>query len=401
VASFKYRAVDRQGKDTEGVMAAADVGALEQLLEGHGYWLVNAVEQQTGASASVRHRAVKQQNLIEFSIHMQHLLSAGVPLARALTSVAEEAPDPEFRVLLKSLLSVVQSGVPLHEAMRAHQSSFPEMVINMLEAGEASGSLSETFAELRSYLEWVAKIQADTRKAMIYPMMIMVAMALFMIVLFTFVIPKFSTVLENLDVALPAVTVALMSVSEVAVSSWWIWLPLVVGLPVGIALAIKNIAGAAYKLDLLKLHLPVVGELIRMIVLSRFAHTCGFLLRAGLPLLQCLSLCQRVVGNQVLAQALVKTERAVSEGCTVTESISQHPIFPPMVRQMISVGEEAGKLDHVLTTLSGYYDEEIPRRVGKVFGIMEPVLTLTLVGVVGFVALALFLPLMSLMGGMR
>lgn len=401
MASFKYRAVDQQGKGSEGVMDADDVGALEQLLEGHGYWLVSAVEQQAGASTSARYRVVKQRDLIEFSIHMQHLLSAGVPLLRALTSIAEEVPDPEFRALLNAVVRDVESGAPLYEAMGAHPSSFPVMVINLVQAGEASGDLPATFAELRTYLEWVAKIQADMRKAMIYPMMIMVAMGMFMIVLFTLVIPKFAAVLLNLNVPLPGVTVALMSVSDFAVSSWWIWLPLLVGVPLGIGLASKHIAGVAYKLDWLKLHLPVIGVLIHMIVLSRFAHTCGFLLRAGLPLLQCLNLCQRVVGNLVLEQALVKTERVVAEGMTVTESISQFPIFPPMVRQMIAVGEEAGKLDETMTTLAGYYNEEIPRRVDKVFGILEPMLTMTLVSIVGFVALALFLPLMSLMGGMR
>ena len=399
--SFKYRAVDQQGKGSEGVMEADDVGALETVLEGHGYWLVHAVEQQSKATAPVRRSKVKQQNLIEFSIHMQHLLAAGVPLLSALTSIAAEVPDPEFRELLQAVASAVESGAPLHEAMGAHSSSFPVMIINLVQAGEASGDLPSTFAEIRIYLEWIAKIQADMRKAMVYPMMIMVAMALFMIVLFTLVIPKFSTVLLNLNVPLPGVTVALMSVSKIAVSSWWIWLPLLVVTPMAIGLANKKVPGAAYKLDWLKLHLPIIGVLIHMIVLSRFSQTCGFLLRAGVPLLQCLNLCQRVVGNQVLEQALVKIERAVTEGSTVSESINQFSIFPPMVRQMISVGEEAGKLDETMTALSGYYNEEIPRRVDKVFGILEPMLTMTLVGIVGFVALALFLPMMSLMGGMK
>ncbi len=401
MANFKYRAVDPQGKGSEGVMTADDIGALEQLLEGHGYWLVNAEEQKNAATVKVKHGAINHRDLIEFTIHMQHLLSAGVPLARALTGVADEAEDPNFRALLKAVVGAIESGMPLHEAMEAHPGSFPEMVINLIRAGEAGGSLPVTFAELRSYLEWVDKIRADMRKAMVYPSMILVAMGLFMIVLFTFVIPKFSTVLVNLDVALPAMTVVLMSLSEFVVSSWWMWLPLVVGLPISATVAYRAIPGAAYQLDLLKLHLPVLGGLIRMILLSRFVQTCGFLLRAGLPLLQCLNLCQRVAGNLVLIQALAQTEREVSEGTTITEAINRHEIFPPMVRQMISVGEESGELEQTMTTLSSYYNDEIPRRVDKVFGIMEPMLTLTMVGVVGFVALALFLPMMSLMGGMK
>ena len=202
---------------------------------------------------------------------------------------------------------------------------------------------------------------------------------------------------ERMELPLP--TIIVMGISETMVSTWWMWLLLLGGLPLGLFMARQHLLHAAYKLDQFKLSLPLVGEIMHMIVLSRFTHNFAVLLRAGVPLLQSLNVCQQVVGNKVLERALSHIERAVSEGATIADSIRQYPIFPPMVRQMMAVGESSGKLDQAMDSVAAYYNEEIPRRVKKLFGVMEPAVTLFLVGIVGFVALSLFMPLMSLMGG--
>lgn len=402
MVKFHYRAIDAKGKAIEGEMMAPDLSNLERQLQDMGLWLVRTLETKPkggSRSATTKGGRVKSRDLMEFFTHMFTLLEAGIPLTQALKSLSVETTNARLRTTLHAIFQQVEAGNTLHEAMSHHPRIFPPQITNLVHAGEDSGTLTETFKELERYLEWVDQIRGDVRQATIYPAIVLVAVSGFLTLLFTFVIPRFIPILEGLHVPLPAITIFVIALSEFIVGAWWIWGLGILAGPVVWVVGVKYLYGFSHWRDRMVLQLPVVGELIRMLTLSKFVQNFAVLYRAGIPVLQCLQLCQGLVGNFVVERALRDTERGVAEGLTINESLSRHPVFPPMVIQMISVGEATGTLPQTLMNVANFYNREIPRRIKKAFAIFEPMITIGLIGIVGIVALALFMPMMSLMGG--
>jgi len=271
-------------------------------------------------------------------------------------------------------------------------------MINLVKAGEQTGNMEETFGELRRYLEWLEQVMAGIKQASLYPAIVVIAVGLFIMLLFSFVVPKFAELLEGLDLPLPLMTRLVMETGRFFSATWWIWLLALPTLILAIGVARRRFSRFAYLFDELKLRLPLLGRINTMIALSRMTHNMGMLFHSGLPIIQAIVLCQDLVGNRVVARALERVAQDVNNGVRLGEAIGRHEIFPPLLRRMISVGENTGRLDTALAHVSQYYDEEIPRRVKKLFGILEPLITLILILVVGCVALAIFMPLLSLMG---
>ncbi|MBA3611498.1 MAG: type II secretion system F family protein [Nitrospirales bacterium] len=403
MANFQYRAIDANGRPVEGEMTAPDLFHLERQLQDLGLWLVRTLESKPKSLARTTQKRgrVKPRDLMEFSTHMFTLLEAGIPLTQALKSLSIETPNLHLRATLQAIFQQVEAGNTLHDAMKQHPRTFPPQITNLVHAGEDSGTLTDTFKELERYLDWLDQIRGDVRQATIYPSIVIVAVMGLLVLLFTFVIPRFVPILEGLHVPLPTITIIVITLSEFFVGSWWLWSAFLLLGPMVWVVGRKYLPGFVHWRDRMILQLPVLGELIRMLTISKFVQNFAVLYRAGIPVLQSLQLCQGLVGNSVMERALQDTQRAVSEGSTINESLSRHPVFPPMVIQMISVGEATGTLPNTLMNVANYYNREIPRRIKKVFGILEPVITLVLIGIVGIVALALFMPMMSLMGGIH
>jgi len=402
VANFHYRAIDAQGKPAEGEMTALDLSQLEQRLQDMGLWLVRALEAKPKTSSPIGKRGkVKPRDLLEFSTHMFTLLDAGIPLSQAVSNLAKESPNLQLRSTLHAVFQQVEAGSPLAAAMKQHPNVFPPQITNLIQAGEESDTLADTFKELERYLDWAEQIRGDVRQATIYPSIVIFAVTGLLILLFTFVIPRFIPVLHDLHVPLPFVTVLVIGVSEFMVHNWMLWMPILLMTPLAWWVGRSYVTGFSSWRDRIILQLPVVGELLRMLTLSKFVQNFAVLYRAGIPVLQCLELCRGLVGNRVVSDALQNVQRSIAEGSTIHESLQRYPIFPPMMIQMISVGETTGNLPKTLMNVANYYNREIPRRVKKIFGILEPVITLGLIGIVGIVALALFMPMMSLMGGIK
>ena len=401
MVNYQYQAVDKQGKKATGHMMAEDLLRLQTQLKENGYWLIQAKEARERQAAGEGNQKIKTQTIMEFVTHMHSLLEAGVPILSALNGLARESPNPQFGQILDTIWRTVETGVPLHAAMSKFPKVFSQLLINLVQAGEESGTLPETFGELQRYLEWVERMKGEIRQALIYPATILLAVLALFILLFTFVIPRFEPILNSLNVPLPIVTVMVLSFSGFMEHTWWMWIVLALIIPLGVWFFKRTVPSFAYQLDALILRVPVFGQLRSMLSLARFTHNFGVLYRSGIPVLQALSLCQTLVGNRVLAKALGEVEQAVSEGATMSNALRQHPVFPSILIQMVTVGEATGRLDKTLIHIASHYNQEIPRRVKKVFGIMEPMVTVGLIGMVGLVALSIFLPLMSLMGGMR
>jgi len=409
---YRYQAIDKRGRNRHGSMPAQDETDLQQKLKVLGLWLTEAVMRQPALSAttapkskvsSMRLRGKRQRReLIDFCTVLTVQVREGVPLVQALQATAEDCKVPEFRVVILSLQKHIESGMEFHDALQFYPGVFSQHFVSLVRAGSATGKLPETLADLQKYLEWVEQVMGDVKQAALYPTIVLTVVAGFTLFLFTFIIPKFGELLDKLHVPQPMLTKVVMGAGHFASSTWWIWLPagliLLVGVPLGRRLSPKF----AMEVDRLKLRLPVFGELNLMLALSRFSHNLAILYQSGIPILEALKQCQHgLIGNAYVEAAVGKVSADVKVGATISEALGRQPVFSAMLVRMVSLGETTGHLDSTLATVAEYYNDIIPRRIKALFSVIEPAIMLFIIGLVGVVALAIYLPILSLMGSIR
>jgi type II secretory pathway component PulF len=326
---------------------------------------------------------------------MSLLLRAGITLPNALDRLAQDFQDTKLGGVLATLREKVAVGVPLHQAMGSYPRVFAPEITAIVQAGEVSGRLPDVFENLCAYYEWLDGLMGDVRQALIYPLMVMGASLSLVLLLFTFVVPKFVGLLTDLSLKVPTLTRVVMAISEALVGYWPVLLAVIVGGPIALRLALRTPAfGRAFDGALMRL--PVFGSLVGMFALSRFARNLGMLYQAGIPLLRGLEICRGLVGNRAIAHALGEVRAGVTGGMPLSKCLAQHPEFPATVVTMISTGESSGTLDVALRSVSDYYNKIIPRRIKIVFAIFDPVMMVTLIAIVGTVALAVILPILQL-----
>jgi len=408
---FRYQAVNAQGRNLRGVMPAQNETGLERKLKDVGLWLMEAVEEapaDTGVKPQrqffIRPVNGKKQRreLTDFCMVMTFQLRAGIPLPRALDIAAEDCLDPAFRMILRSMQAQIETGLQFHEVLANHPRIFSRHFVSVVRAGELTGKLPDTFVDLKLYTEWTDRLAADVRQATLYPVIILVVISAFTLFLFSFVIPKFAVLLDKLHVPQPWLTQVVFTAADVVKSGWWIWCPGLVFLGLVVPLGRRFSKKFALKADQLKLRLPVFGPLNAMLALSRLMHNLALIYRSGVPIIQALELCrQGLIGNQFIDRALGDVGSDIKSGSTISEALRRHPVFSTMLVRMVAIGETTGNLDHALENVASYYNEVIPRRIKTVFGILEPALMLFLIALVGVVALAIYLPILSLMGAIH
>jgi type IV pilus assembly protein PilC len=297
--------------------------------------------------------------------------------------------------VVAALHEQVTTGVPLHQAMEAQPRVFPSQTVALVHAGEISGKLPEAFESLSAHYQWLDQLVSDIRQALIYPVMVLGASLLLVVGLFTFVVPRFVELLVGLSLQIPLLTRLVISASNVLLRGWPVLLALALGLPAGLKLALRSPAFAC-GFDRALLRLPVFGPLIAMFALSRFTNNLGLLYGAGIPLLRGLAICRDLVGNRAVAQALDEVRQGVAEGAPLSRCLGRYDFFPATLVTMIASGETSGRLDFSLRSVSDYYNTIIPRRIKMIFAILDPVVMVSLISVVGCVALAVILPILQL-----
>lgn len=395
---YLYRAVDRDGHTTNGAMAADTELLLERRLTEMGYWLIDAKEQSQRRQGAARR--VPRRQLIEFFNGMVSLLMAGIPIADALDAMAEETEHETLQQILRHAGVNVRSGNELSASMRQYPAAFPEQTCNLVQAGEHGGNLSETFRDISDHLEWVERVMADFKQASVYPALVVIAVCGLIVLMLTFVVPRFSEIFSSLDIALPAITRFVIFLGEFAATYWWLMLGALGGLIGFIRLGPQFSPRIAHWLDQLKLDLPIVGPVIGLLVQSQFVHNLALMLKSGVPILDALKLCRGLVDNKVMAGAIRDAELAVNQGRRMSDALRDHPVVSSLTLRMIVVGEESGRLEHTLQQVATRFDEEVPRRIKRVFAVAEPLIMLVLVGIVGGIAAAVFMPMLSIMSGL-
>lgn len=405
--TFVYQGIDQRGRTVSGQLAAKDEASLEERLKTMGLWLVDAkpekARERTGSGLGRWKLGGDggRRELIDFATLMSFQLRVGITMIQALEIAAADCVNPRFRNTLLELKRFVEAGEPLADGMARFPKVFAGHFTSLIRAAESSGTVPEAFLELKRYLEWQEQIIADIRQATIYPAIVLGVVILFVLVLFTFVVPKFAMLLTVAKVGLPLITRVVFAISGVAKATWWIWLTAFIGIPIAVQTARKRSKSFDIAFDRLKFGLPVFGELNHMLVIARFAHNLAVLYRSGISIINAIALCRDLVGSSLVAAALVDVGQRVEAGEAISEAMRRHPVFPPLLLRMVTMGERTGNLDNSLENVASYYNVVIPRRIKKVFSIMEPALILFLVAVVGTVALAIFLPIISLMTAIR
>ncbi len=402
---YNYRGIGRTGKRINGIITVPDIIALESELAESGSVLIEAEdskEKESGnTNISIFNRGPKDRELIDFFITLSSLLKAGITFLDGLRAIKDEVETPVFRNIIGDMISSVEEGKSFSDSLANHPKVFSNHIIGLVRAGEFSGKLQDTFEEMIRYLEWQTALKANIKQATRYPVTILVALTGLILLIFTFVVPKFTELLISLHVPLPLPTRMVMSISEFFVSKWWILMLVGIITPFVFRYALRQWNRFALFIDTIKLNIMVFGELNRILIVSNFVYNFSTLLEAGVPILRSLELCERIVGNKVMENALKEARSDVAGGMFLNESLRKHKIFPKRTLLMITVGETSGNVGGALKNMANYYTEEIPRRIKKVFGIMEPLVMFILIGVVGFTAAAVVLPILSLFGAVK
>lgn len=394
--SYNYKAKDDQGKTIKGVMIAANEDQLADSLDQMGLYLLSATKTRI-AESHLRWERVNRKDLITFSVHLSTTLSAGVPILQSLQDLINECEKPGFKKVIEDVTRNIQAGSSFSDALSKHPKVFTELYVSIVKAGEATGNVDKVLDDLVAFLEWQESLAMDVKQATIYPAFVLTAVISLVVLLMTFVFPRFTVIFERTNVPLPLPTRIVMGLSNFITSYWFFIVMAILAIIVSHRLIVKTPKGR-YFFDKLKLNLPVFGNLMRKIALSRFSHHFSALLKAGVEIYHSLMVTERVVGNTVIAGVISSARDYISAGGSLSESLKKGNEFPSMVIRMISIGETSGSMDKTLDKVSQYYDREVPVTIKKVFAVFEPIVIATLAVIVLGMALSMFLPLYQMLG---
>ncbi len=393
---FKYIAKNKRGENIKGkVEAASKMQAVSTLFSRDLFVIdVSSLGQETGLLSKFFKPKVKFAELVNFTRQLATMINAGLPLASAL-SILEEEGENEMAKLTGNLLKDVESGLSFSDALQKYPDNFSRIYVQLVRAGEAGGVLDEVLERLAITLEKDKDFKAKTKSAMIYPVIILVAMLAVGAVMMIAVIPKLTEMYDDFGAELPGMTRTLMAISGFMVKFWW--LMLLLGVAAGAVLrSYKKTKKGELVIDRWLLKLPIFGKMRQKIILTDFTRTLSLLLGAGVSLLESISIVAHAIDNAVYREELAEAAKQVEKGTSLSMAISRYQDFPPILHQMMSVGEETGKLDEILEKLAEYFEKESEYAVKNMTTAMEPLIMIVLAVGVGFMVVAIIMPIYSL-----
>lgn len=340
-------------------------------------------------------RRVGQKEVMNFTHQLSTLLNAGLELDRSLEILVELNNNPKFKNILANVRKNVHSGSSFADAVGRHPRIFSRLYVNMVNAGEAGGVLELTMLRLAGFLESAQELKDYIISSLIYPFILLVVGGGAVGILMTYVIPRFSRIFYTAGYAIPLPAQILMALSEFINEYWWLIISLLV-ISVIVTRSYKNTKMGTVVWDTYKLHLPVLGNLIRKLEMARFARTLGTLLKNGVPVLQALSIVKDIIQNQIIAESLEKVIYAVRRGAGISSPLREGAIFPPFAIHMITVGEETGKLEDMLLKVADTYDSEVKSSIRRLISMFEPFLVVIMGLIVGFIVLSMLMAIFSI-----
>jgi len=396
VPKYFYKASDDNGDVREGSIDAANVDELEMRLDQMGLMLISLKSNRRGFNLFFRRRGISRRNLIVFCFNMAQMSLAGVPMIEGMSDLRSGIEDATFKELITALVEDVSAGRFLSQAMESHPETFSPVFIRLVHVGEQTGSLGEIFQSLTENLKWEDELISQAKKVVTYPAIVGSVVTGLVFFLMLYLVPQLMQFILEMGGEIPLHTRALIAFSDF-ISHWW---HLLLIFPIVTFAAIKfaaRINSDAHRyLDRTKLKIWMFGPLIHKIILVRFARSFALMYKSGIPILDSLGISEGLSENLVVREALAKARMMVSEGKGITESFRAVGFFPPLVLNMLQVGESLGKLDQSLLNVSYFYDRDVKENIARLETAIEPLLTMVLGGVLGWVILSVLGPIYQL-----
>jgi len=392
MALFTYKAIDTRGKTMLGQIEAVNIVDLEQRLKRMGLDLVQGGPTRRGASW-LRMGTVKRPELINFCFHMEQLTAAGVPLVESLIDLRDSIENVRFREVISGVIESIQGGLRLSQSLAQYPQIFTPVFSNLIRAGEDTGKLPEVLRSLVESLKWEDELSAHMRKLVMYPAFVGSIVLMVTLFLMVYLVPQMVGFIRNMGQQIPLQTRILIEVSSFLVNYWWAVLATPVLVVVGIGMAARANPSVRYQLDRFKLAIPVAGEIMRKIILSRFASIFALMYASGITILDAIRSSEETTGNMVIQQGLKLAGQQISEGKNVTAAFQEVGLFPPLVVRMLRVGESTGALDTALLNVSYFYNREVRESIAKIQVLIEPALTVFLGIILGWVMLSVLGPI--------
>lgn len=401
--NFSYQAITESGRNISGTVEADSVEMVENILLSKGYIpsRVRAMNARvsTGGSLFARIREsmsdVKISDLILFTKQFRSMMQAGVPILRLLQVLENQSENKTLKSVVAQMGQDIRAGSSLYESMKKHQTVFSSLYLSMVNAGEVSGTVPDIMGRLINIIEHEARIKSDIKSAMQYPIIVLVTLGIAFFVLLTFVIPKFVNIFAKAGLTLPLPTKMAMLMYQGLANYWYILIAAVVGIIVAARLYLNTPQGQ-YTRDTLILHLPLFGSLFQKAAMSRFASIFAILQASGVPVIQAMEILSGTIGNVAISTEFDKVREKVQEGQGISGPLGSAKFFTPMVVDMVAIGEESGNIEDMLRQISIHYDDEVAYAVKQFSDMIGPILIVGLAGVVGFFAVAIFLPMWDL-----
>lgn len=409
MATFAYVATDKTGKEVKASQDASNKDALIKSLRAKGLMVKSVQEEKAIGKAKQKQGGfrlfggkVALKDLSMFCRQFATMINAGVSLVRCLDVLEQQTSSVRLKEIIRDIEAEIQGGATLSRSMNKYPKVFTNLTVGLVRAGEVGGVLDETLDRLAGFLENDMALRRKVKAAMTYPVLVMVVAVLIVTFLVTFILPKFMQLFTDLGMkedSFPAPTRLLMGVSHFMTSKWYIMIVIIIASTIALNRIKATKTGKRY-FDIMKLKAPVFGALNHKIAIARFSRTFSTLLSSGVPILQAMETVAGTVDNDVIADAILMSRAAIREGDTISDPLSASKMFPPMVVQMITIGEETGQLDSMLSKVADFYESEVDAALESLTAALEPLLIVFLGGVVGFIVIAMFMPLVAIIGGL-
>jgi len=395
--SYQYKVRDKSGNLVTGTLVADNERLVLERLREMGYTPLEVGKEKKGLNFEINLKAakIKLKEVAIFSRQFATMVNSGLPILRALSILSDQVSNKELARILTAVRNDVEQGSSLSSAMSKHPKAFNDLYIAMVKSGETGGMLDDVLLRLSDVLEREVHLRQKIKSAMTYPVAVVALVVLIMSAMLLFVVPQFKSIYSQLGGTLPLPTRVLLMASDAMKKYWYMVILGAVGARFAFRRYKKTPAGRA-TLDAIKLKIPIFGTLFHKTALSRFSSTAGMLMKSGVPILQALDIVADTVNNKVMSKAVVDVQSSVRAGESIAKPLSKHPVFPPMVVQMLAVGEETGQVDTMLDKVATFYDNEVEAAVDALTSLIEPLLIAIIGGCVGAAVIALYMPMFNI-----
>lgn len=401
MTQFRYRAVAADGHRVSGITAALSEHDLEGRLARLGLHLLQARPARAGSAWWARRAGIDARQRLDFFMQLEALVRAGVPLVEALDDLRQSAPSPALAELVALLRDRIESGATLSQALAEHATVFDAQIVALVQAGETTGALPTVLARIVTSLKWRDELAAKVKKALTYPAFVAVVVAGVVAFLMAYLVPQLVQFLRTMGQSLPLQTRLLIALSEAFVGYWYLFVLVPAATVAAIVIAARSDRRFRRRVDAVALGLPLIGALLQKVALAQVANTFGLMYRSGVTVLDGLQQCEQVAGNLVIAEAVARARAAIAGGATIADAFDATGLLPPLLIRMLRIGERTGDLEGALENVAYFYARDVDETVERLQGLIEPIITVVLGAILGWVMIAVLGPIYETIGRIR